>query len=121
MQITEEWYSFEIPDRLKELLGVRKRRNCIDLILLQEEDHSCSGLLVSLKCLKRRHAQLDDYTELLGRLTSENGDSRYLYAVYGKEGSVSEENEDLYWRLRDKLCLVFDSISPSDGKTWLAS
>ena len=28
MQITEEWYSFEIPEKLEKLLGVRKKRNC---------------------------------------------------------------------------------------------
>ena len=119
MQIIGEWYSFEIPEHLEKLLGVRRRRNCTDIYLLQED--SCSGLLVSLKCLKRRPAQLDAYTEFLGRLTGKNGDGRYLYAIYGKEGSVSEDNEDLYWRLRDKLCLVFDSIGPSEGKKWITS
>ena len=28
---------------------------------------------------------------------------------------VVGENEDLYWRLRDQLCLVFESIRPAEG------
>ena len=118
MKITDNWYSFEIPERLEKLVKVRKRRNHIDLVLSQEEDNGCSGLLVTIKCLKRKPSQVDDYTEFLGYLTGDNGESRYLYAAYGKEGSVSEENEDLYWRVRDKLCPVFDSISPAAGKAW---
>ena len=117
MQPAEEWYSFEIPERLKSLLKVRKKGNRTDF-LLRDEEQGYSGLLAGIKCLKRKLPQLDEYTEYLGRLTGENSDCRYLYAEYGKEGSVSELNEDLYWRLRDKLCLIFDSISPASGKTW---
>ena len=35
MLITEEWYSFEIPEKLEKLLGVRKKRNCADIYLLE--------------------------------------------------------------------------------------
>ena len=41
-----------------------------------------------------------------------------LYAIYGREGAVSEENEDLYWRLRDRLWQVLESIVPAEGWEW---
>lgn len=115
MRITKELYSFEIPERWHGLVGVRKKGCRTDFILLREEDPSCSGLLASIRCLKRGIKKLDDYTEYLGRIDGPDGERRYLYAAYGREGSVSEENEDLYWRLRDQLCLVFDSLRPGDG------
>ena len=118
MRITEEWYSFEIPERWKDLAGVRKKNNRVDLILLREEAPGCSGLLVSLKCLKRKAAKTDEYTELLGCFCREDGERRFLYAMYGREGVVCEENEDLYWRLRDQLCLVFESLCPAEGCSW---
>ena len=37
-------------------------------MLLWEEEPGCSGLLVSLKCLKRKKSKPDEYTELLGIL-----------------------------------------------------
>ena len=92
----------------------------MDLVLLCEESPGCSGLLASLKCLKHKVSKPDEYTELLGSLHRADGESRFLYAVYGREGTVSEENEDLYWRLRDQLCLVFESLCPADGLSWLA-
>ncbi len=115
MRITEKWYSFEMPERWRDLVGVRKKNNRVDLILLREESPDCSGLLASLKCLKRKVSKTDEYTELLGSLSCTDGERRFLYAVYGREGAVSEENEDLYWRLRDQLCLVFESIRPAEG------
>ena len=120
MRITAKWYSFEMPERLKGLVGVRKRGVRTDLFLLREEDPACSGLLVSLKCLKRKVLKPDDFTELVGRLIREDGECRYLYAVYGREGAVSEENEDLYWRLRDQLWQVFESLCPAEGIEWQA-
>jgi hypothetical protein len=108
-------YSFEIPERWKGLVSVRKKGSRTDFVLLREDDPSCSGLLASIKCLKRRIANLDDYTEYLGRLTGPEGECRFLYAAYGREGAFSEENEDLYWRLRDQLCLVFDSLKAGEG------
>ncbi len=115
MRNTKELYSFEIPKRWSGLVGVRKKSCRTDFILLCEEDPSCSGLLASIRCLKRRITKLDDYTEYLGRIDGPDGECRYLYVSYGREGSVSGENEDLYWRLRDQLCLVFDSLQPGDG------
>lgn len=115
MKIAQDMYSFEIPDRWKGLVGVIRKGNRVDLVLLWEEDPNCRGLLVSLKCLKHKRAKPDEYTELLGKLSDENGEHRYLYASYGREGVVSEVNEDLYWRLRDQLCLVFDSLRPTEG------
>ena len=118
MKIVEEMYSFEMPDRWKDLVGVLSRGNRADLILLREEDPGCRGLLVSLKCLKHRKTKPDEYTELLGKLSGDDGSHRYLYAVYGREGTVSEVNEDLYWRLRDQLWMIFDSLHPAEGYAW---
>ncbi len=118
MKITEGRYSFEIPERWKELVGAKKKSSRIDLILLWEEEPGCSGLLVSLKCLKRKKSKPDEYTELLGTLSREDGTCSYLYAVHGQEGAVSEKNEDLYWRLRDQLWMVFESLSPEEGYSW---
>ena len=120
MRITEDWYSFELPARWRGLVGVRKRSHRVDLVLLREEAPGCSGLLASLKCLKRKTSKPDEYTELLGSLRRADGESRFLYAVYGREGAVSEENEDLYWRLRDQLCLVFENLRPAERCSWQA-
>ena len=118
MKIIEEMYSFEMPDRWKDPVGVRHKGNHADLVLLWEEEPGCEGLLVRLKCLKRRKTKPDEYTELLGKLSGKDGERRYLYAAYGREGTVSEVNEDLYWRLRDQLWMVFDSIRPAEGYDW---
>ena len=118
MKIVADMYSFEMPDRWKDLVGVMRKGNRADLVLLREEDPRRRGLLVSLKCLKHRKAKPDEYSELLGKLSGENGEHRFLYAAYGREGTVSEVNEDLYWRLRDQLCLVFDSLRPTEGCVW---
>ena len=118
MRIVQDMYSFEMPDRWKDLVGVIRKGNRVDLVLLWEEAPGCRGRLVSLKCLKHRKTKPDEYTELLGKLSGENGERRYLYAAYGWEGTVSEVNEDLYWRLRDQLWLVFDSLRPTEGYGW---
>ena len=95
MQTETKWFSFSLPDRWNSLVGVKKTRCRVDLILLREEDPACSGLLASLKCVGRRIVKPDEYTELLGTLPAGNGEVRYLYVIYGREGAVSEENEDL--------------------------
>lgn len=118
MKITADRYSFEIPEHWKELVGVRKRGRRVDIYLLREEDPDCSGLLVSLKCLKREVSKPDAYTELRGRLIGAEEETWLLYAVYGQEGAVSEENEDLYWRIRDQLWMVFDGLRPAEGYRW---
>ena len=118
MKITEDFYSFEIPERWANLVGAIKKKSRVDIVLLWEADTGCSGILVSLKCLKHKIKKPDEYTELLGILNSEAGDRRFLYASYGREGAVSEGNEDLYWRLRDQLWMIFDSINPADGYNW---
>ena len=74
MRIVEDMYSFEMPDRWKDLVGAIRKSNRMDLVLLWEEDPNCRGLLVSLKCLKHRKAKPDEYTELLGKLSGENGE-----------------------------------------------
>ena len=115
MKISSERYSFEIPDKWKEMVGAKTKGNRTDIVLLWDEEYGCSGLMVSLRCLKRKKNAPDEYTELIGTLTGESGGKWFLYAVYGQEGAVSEANEDLYWRLRDQLWKVFESIRPNDG------
>lgn len=117
MLVTTEHYTFELPERWEGMVGVKKKNNHVDIVLLWKEKPGCSGLLVKIKCLKRRKTKTDEYTELLGQLTGENGENRWLYAEYGREGAVSELNEDLYWRLRDQLWKVFDSITPAERYT----
>ncbi|MBR4210582.1 MAG: hypothetical protein IKQ96_10300 [Lachnospiraceae bacterium] len=118
MRILTDYYSFELPDKWKDLVGIRKKGYRTDLILLWEETPGCSGLLASIKCLKRKVSNPDEYTEFLGSIRGEDGGVRFLYAYYGQEGVVSEENEDLYWRLRDQLWQAFESISPAAGYGW---
>ena len=118
MRIAEDMYSFEMPDRWKDLVGVIRKGSRVDLVLLREEDPRRRGLLVSLKCLKHKKTKPDEYSELLGKLRGGAGEHRYLYAAYGREGTVSEVNEDLYWRLRDQLWMVFDSLRPAEGYGW---
>ena len=118
MKISTDCYCFELPERWKDLVGVRKKGRYTDLYLLWEEDSGLSGLLVRLKCLKRKMSSPDDYTEYICAVGTPDGDERFLYASYGREGCVSEENEDLYWRLRDQLWKVFERICPTqEGKT----
>lgn len=112
MKICADCFDFELPERWKDLVGVKRKGAWTDLCLLWEENPGCSGLLVRLKCLKRKAARLDEYTEYLGRIRVSDGKTRFLYASYGQEGCVSEDNEDLYWRLRDQLWMVFESIRP---------
>ena len=111
-------YSFEMPDKWKDMVGVRRKGVRTDLFLLWEEEPGCSGLLASLRCRKGKRSVPGEDAELLGALLGGDGDVRYLYAVYGREGSVSEANEDLYWRLRDRLWQVFESIRPAEGYLW---
>ena len=118
MRIVEDLFSFEMSDRLNDLVGVQRKGNRVDLVLLWEEAPGRRGLLVSLKCLKHRKTKPDEYSELLGILSGENGEQRYLYAAYGREGTVSAVNEDLYWRLRDQLWMIFDSLRPTEGYDW---
>ena len=137
MKYSGERYSFEIPDRFKDLIGVKRGPRRADIVLLAEDDPACSGILVSLRCRRTRIRRLDDFTEFLGTLTGSAGAQPdpgappsardgngggpgrfFLYAAYGREGAVSEMNEDLYWRLRDRLWQVFDSIEAADGYSW---
>ena len=116
MRIETKEYAFELPERWKGLVGVKKTKNRTNLVLLREEDPACSGLLFYLKCVKRPLSKPDEYTVLLGFLREESsGERRFLYVVYSREGAVSEENEDLYWRLRDSDWQLFESIRPAKG------
>lgn len=128
---------------MKDLIGVKRGPRRADIVLLAEADPACSGILVSLRCRRTKIRRPDDCTELLGTLKrsassdasvrrpdaipvsgtasdgAADGPARlFVYAVYGREGAVSEMNEDLYWRLRDRLWQVFDSIEAADGYSW---
>ena len=120
MKILTEWYRFEIPDKWNDLVKARKKKSRVDLVLAWDEELGYSGRLVSLRCLKRKITGDDENTELLGNITGESGDKRYLYATYGKEGDVSEDNEDLYFRLVDQLWRIYESIEPANGYSWTA-
>ena len=109
------FYSYDMPERWKGMVGTRRKGNRTDFVLLWEEDPGCSGLLASLRCVKRRILKPDEYTELLGSLQGPDGAMHWLYVSYGQEGSVSGENEDLYWRIRDQMWQVFESIEASEG------
>lgn len=111
-------FFFELPGKMKGLVGTRKKGNRTEFFLRCETNPGCSGLLMCIKCLKRKLPMPDEYTELLGSLRSADGETRLLYVVYGREGAVSEENEDLYWRLRDRLWQVLESIAPAEGWEW---
>ena len=73
MRFSAGRYFFEIPDKWKDIAGVRRKGARVDIVLLWEEEPGCSGLLASLKCLKRKIARPDGDTELLGRLRGEDG------------------------------------------------
>ena len=115
MRFSTELYDFELPDKWNGIVGVKKRGRNADIVILREKGSGHSGLLAGLRCLKRKASKPDDGKELIGTLTDGDGGTLYLYAVYGREGSVGEENEDLYWRLRDRLRQVFESIRPAGG------
>ena len=115
MRFSTELYYFDLPGKWDGIVGVKKRGRTADIVLLWEKGTGHSGLLASLRCLKRKASKRDDDKELLGTLTDCDGGTFYLYAAYGREGSVSEENEDLYWRLRDRLWQIFESIRPAGG------
>ena len=117
MKIECKRYSFELPDSWAKLAEGRESRNRV-AILLPEDDRTHSGLLVTLKTLRRRDPAAD---ERLGRLTAASGEAWELLAFYGTEGACSEENEDLYWRARDQLWMVYRSIRPAVGFRWEAS
>ena len=98
MRITEDWYSFELPEHWRGLVGIRKRSRRVDLVLLCEESPGCSGLLASLKCLKHKVSKPDEYTELLGSLRRTDGERRFLYAVYGREEEQYHSRKEMSYR-----------------------
>ncbi len=117
MRYETRGYYLEIPDNLTWVMGCKGRDRDVRILMLTEEDEDCSGLLASLKLYKKGPRNREN-TEKVGTLTDHEGISWQMYAVYGEEGSCSEENEDLYWRLVDRLWLVFESVRPQDGYQW---
>ncbi len=111
-------YSLELPDSWKNVVSVKESRNSVIIWETMENGDGKSGIVVTLKsCRKRLPGQ--DGTEFLGTLVPADGSGNlYLYALYGTEGSCSEDNADLYWRLVDKMPLVFSSIQAAAGYTW---
>ena len=61
MRFSAGRYFFEIPDKWKDIAGVRRKGARVDIVLLWEEEPGCSGLLASLKCLKRKIARPDGW------------------------------------------------------------
>lgn len=111
-------YSFELPDSWKNVVSVKESRNSVIIRETMETGGGHSGIVVTLKSSRKRLPGQDG-TEFLGTLVPADGSGNlYLYALYGAEGSCSEDNADLYWRLVDKMPLVFMSIQAVEGYTW---
>ena len=114
MRIDTKRFSFELPDRFKDIVGVAEKRGGVVFRLLWEEERS--GVIVTIKALKRMPNRGD--SELLGVIAGPDDEERLLIAVYGEEGACSEENEELYFRVRDRLYGVYKSITPAPGYSW---
>lgn len=111
-------YSLELPDSWKTVVSVKESRNSVVIRETMETGAGYSGIVVTLKSSRKRLPGQDG-TEFLGTLAPADGSGNlYLYALYGAEGSCSEEAADLYWRLVDKMPLVFMSIQAAEGYTW---
>ena len=111
-------YSLELPDSWKNVVSVKESRNSVIIWETMENGAGRSGIVVTLKSSRKRLPGQDG-TEFLGTLVPADGSGNlYLYALYGTEGSCSEDNADLYWRLVDKMPLVFSSIQAAAGYTW---
>ncbi len=111
-------YSLELPDSWKHVVSMKENRNSVIIRETMETDAGHSGIVVTLKSSRKRLPRQDG-TEFLGTLVSSDGSGNlYLYALYGAEGSCGEDSADLYWRLVDKMPLVFRSIQAAKGYTW---
>jgi hypothetical protein len=118
MRYESKRYSFELPDSWKDVVSVKENRNSVIIRETMETETEHCGIVVTLKS-SRKPMSGQDGTEFLGTLVHANGGGYlYLYALYGAEGSCGEENADLYWRLVDKMPLVFRSIQAAEGYTW---
>ena len=121
MRYESKRYSFELPDSWKNVVSVKESRNSVIIRETMETEAEHSGIVVTLKS-SRKPMSGQDGTEFLGTLVPANGGGNlYLYALYGTEGSCSEDNADLYWRLVDKMPLVFRSIQAAAGYTWVGA
>ena len=117
MRYQTKQYSLEIPDNLVGVMGYSKKGNNVVIRLLWEDGMEHSGILTTLKLLKRIPKNMEN-REMIGVLRNEEGTQWHLIAFYGEEDSCSEENEDLYWRLMDRLFLIYQSIAPASGYFW---
>ena len=116
MNIDTKLFSFDIPDNLTGVLGAAKTRGGVVFRLLCEEERS--GIVTTVKALKRFPSRNAEGYELIGTLTEPDGSRRYLFAVWGEEGACGEDNEDLYFRLCDRMYKVYKSITPAPGCKW---
>ena len=111
-------YSLELPDSWNNVVSVKESRNSVVIRETMETSGRHSGIVVTLKSSRKRLPGQDG-TEFLGTIAPAGGSGNlYLYALYGAEGSCSGDNADLYWRLVDKMPLVFRSIQAAAGYTW---
>ena len=118
MRYESKRYSLELPDSWKNVVSVKESRNSVIIRETMETEAEHSGIVVTIKS-SRKLIVGQDGMEFLGTLVPANGGGNlYLYALYGAEGSCGEENADLYWRLVDKMPLVFRSIQAAAGYTW---
>ena len=117
MRIDAKGYSFELPDKWAGFVAARRVRGGVTLKFLPDAGPEHSGVLATLKAVKRPELIKGD-NERLGLLTDSSGDVRVLVAVFGREGACSEDNADFYWRLFDRLPLVYKTVRPQDGFSW---
>jgi len=118
MKYETKRFSLEIPENLKDIVGIEENEDDVIVKLLWEEDTEHDGIIVTLKAVKDKDSITSDNIEEIGMLTSDSGETYYLIAVYGEEGACSEENEELYFRLVDKMFNVYESIEPVQGYSW---
>jgi len=117
MQFETKQYSFEIPEKWKDIVGIEINENEVIFRLLWEDNPIHDGIIVTLKTVQDRNSISGD-VEQLGKLTSNTGEVYYLFSIFGHEGAFSEENEELFWRLSDKLFNVYRTIQPLNGYSW---
>ena len=119
MKFETKQYSFEIPEKWKDIVGAEEKENGVILKLLREDNPSHDGILVTLKTVKDKKSITGEF-EQVGKLISNTGEVDYLFAIFGHEGACSEENEELFFRILDQLFKVYQTIQPANGYSWEA-
>lgn len=117
MEVLTSKFCLVFPDKWQGVAEAKSSRGTVVIRELMEEDSAYSGIVATLKTSRRR-LPVSDTCEYLGALVSPSCGTFYLYAIYGEEGSCSEDCSDLYWRVFDGLPPVFASITPLGDFSW---